>query len=74
MINMYTKQEIIIQHYRLGKSRRQISRELGISRRTVKRYVEEHELLQQVNKPFSFQPTGSTNRICLFWGCDDMWL
>jgi len=51
MINMYTKQEIIIQHYRLGKSQRQISRELGISRRTVKRYVEEHELLQQVNNP-----------------------
>ena len=51
MINMYTKQEIIIQHYRLGKSQRQISRELGISRRTVKRYVEEHERLQHVNTP-----------------------
>lgn len=53
MINMYTKQEIIIQHYRLGKSQRQISRELGLSRRTVKRYVEEHERLQQVNNPLS---------------------
>lgn len=48
---MYTKQEIIIQHYRLGKSQRQISRELVISRKTVKRYVEEHERLQQVNNP-----------------------
>jgi len=51
MINMYTKQEIIIQHYRMGKSQRQISRDLGIGRKTVKRYVEEHERLQQVNNP-----------------------
>lgn len=53
MINMYTKQEIIIEHYRSGKSQRQISRDLGISRRTVKRYVEEHERLQQVDNPIS---------------------
>jgi transposase len=46
---MYTKQEIIIQHYRLGKSQRQISRDLNINRKTVRRYVEEYESLQQVS-------------------------
>lgn len=46
---MYTKQEIIIQHYRLGNSQRQISRDLNINRKTVRRYVEEYEKLQQVS-------------------------
>jgi transposase len=40
---MYTKQEIIIRSYREGKSRRQISRELQISRKTVRKYLREHE-------------------------------
>jgi transposase len=44
MINMYTKQEIIIRSYRSGQSQRQISRELSISRRTVKKYIEAYEL------------------------------
>lgn len=44
---MYTKQEIILQSYRLGKSQRQISRDLNINRKTVKRYIEEYERLQQ---------------------------
>jgi len=51
MINMYTKQEIILLSYRSGKSQRQISRDLQISRKTVKRYVEEYAKLQQVNNP-----------------------
>jgi len=50
---MYTKQEIILLSYREGKSQRQISRDLQISRKTVKRYVEEYEKLQQVINPRS---------------------
>ncbi len=49
MINMYTKQEIILQSYRDGKSQRQISRDLQVNRKTVKRYVDEYKHLQQVN-------------------------
>lgn len=44
---MYTKQEIIIKSYREGKSQRCISRELQVSRKTVKRYIEEYEQIQQ---------------------------
>ena len=40
---MYTKQEIIIRSYREGKSQRQISRELQISRKRVRKYLREHE-------------------------------
>ena len=40
---MYTKQEIIIRSYREGKSQRSISRELQISRKTVKKYIEEYD-------------------------------
>lgn len=43
MISMYTKQEIIIRSYREGKSQRCISRELQISRKTVKKYIQEYE-------------------------------
>jgi DNA-binding NarL/FixJ family response regulator len=50
---MYTKQEIILQSYREGKSQRQISRDLGLSRKTVKRYVEEYKNLQQANNKVS---------------------
>ena len=40
---MYTKQEIILQRYREGKSQRSISRGLGISRKTVKKYIDQYE-------------------------------
>jgi len=40
---MYTKQEIIIRSYREGKSQRQIARELQLSRRTIKKYIDEYE-------------------------------
>lgn len=39
---MYTKQEIIIRYTREGKSHRQISRELKISRTTVRKYIESY--------------------------------
>lgn len=47
---MYTKQEIILRSYREGKSQRSISRELGISRSTVKKYIEEYENYLQKNE------------------------
>lgn len=40
---MYTKQEIVIKSHREGQSQRSIARELGISRKTVKKYIEEYE-------------------------------
>jgi len=40
---MYTKQEIILKSHREGKSQRAISRELGISRITVQKYIEQYD-------------------------------
>ena len=39
---MYTKQEIIIRYLREGKSQRQISRELQINRKTIKKYIDSY--------------------------------
>jgi transposase len=43
MIKMAEKQEIIIRYYREGKSARSISRELGLSRKTVSKYISQYE-------------------------------
>ena len=43
MIKMAEKQEIIIRYYREGKSARSISRELGLSRKTVSKYICQYE-------------------------------
>ena len=43
MIGMSTKQSIIIRYFRQGESKRKISRELGIHRNTVDRYIKEYE-------------------------------
>jgi len=43
---MYTKQEIVISSYRNGKSQRKISRELQVNRKTIKKYIEGYENLQ----------------------------
>jgi len=40
---MSTKQSIIIRYFRQGQSQRQISKELGINRKTVRRYIAEYE-------------------------------
>ena len=45
MINMRQKQAIIIGHFSDGKSARALSRELGINRRTVQKYIDEHKQL-----------------------------
>ncbi len=42
MISMYTKQEIIIRYTREGKSQRKISRELQVSRKTIKKYIDDY--------------------------------
>ena len=45
MINMGQKQAIIIGHFTDGKSARGLSRELGLNRRTVQKYIDEHKRL-----------------------------
>jgi transposase len=56
MISMYIKQEIIIQSYREGKSQRAISRDLQVSRKTVKKHIALYEYrLQQGNNQEAVQ-------------------
>lgn len=43
MISLSEKQEIILKHIREGKSQRQISKETGISRETIRKYVNHYE-------------------------------
>ena len=45
---MYTNQEVIINSFRDGKSQRQIARDMQISRKTVKKYIQEHDALLQL--------------------------
>ena len=42
MINMAQKQEVLLRFFRDGDSRSKISRDMGINRRTVRRYLEEY--------------------------------
>jgi transposase len=49
---MYTKQEIIIGYYREGKSQRRICQELGISRKTVRKYIGQYEERQKKTGSF----------------------
>jgi len=43
MIKLIDKQKIIIMHINEGKSQRQISRELNIDRKTIRRYLREYD-------------------------------
>lgn len=43
MINLNEKQDIILRHIREGKSQRQISKETGMSRETIRKYVNNYE-------------------------------
>lgn len=43
MVSMNEKYEIILQYFREGKSQREISRDLGLHRKTVRRYIELHQ-------------------------------
>ena len=50
---MYTKQEIILRNHRDGFSQRQIAKDLGISRKTVSRYIGQYNLLLASGKTAS---------------------
>ena len=48
MIKLIDKEKIIIMHTNKGKTQRQISRELRIDRKTIRRYLRKYE--QKKNK------------------------
>ena len=48
---MYAKQEIILRKLREGKSQREVARELGISRTTVRKYLTEYEDSKKDSSP-----------------------
>ena len=50
---MYTKQEIILRSHRDGFSQRQITIDLGISRKTVSKYISQYNLLLASGKTVS---------------------
>jgi len=43
MIGLIDKQRVIISYYREGKTQRQIARETGINRKTIRRYIRDYE-------------------------------
>ena len=45
---MRTKQEIILNYYRTGNSQRKISRDLGVNRKTVTKYIKAYEARQKL--------------------------
>lgn len=49
MLSMVNKQDILLRHYRQGHSHRRISRDLGISRGTVKRYLQQYESFKRAD-------------------------
>jgi len=51
MISMAKKQRIIIGHFNDGKSARLLAKELGLNRRTVQKYINEHKSLLALEEP-----------------------
>ena len=43
MISLLQKQELILNYYREGRSQREISRQTGISRKTIGKYINQYE-------------------------------
>lgn len=43
VIKLEDKQEIILKHFREGKSQRQIHRDTGIARETIRKYIRQYE-------------------------------
>ena len=62
MIKLIDKQKIIISYYREGKPQRQIAREVGINRKTIRRYIREYEKKKNILTKFH-QGTGSTSKL-----------
>ena len=67
MLAMVDKIQILLKYYREGKSQRSISRDLQVSRHTVKKYILEHELeiksknvKKHLEKCLSFKPQYKT--------------
>ena len=50
MITMKEKQDVLLRFFREGDSKSKISRDLGINRRTVRRYIEEYLSVQEKEK------------------------
>jgi len=48
MINLIQKQEIILSHFREGKSQWEIHRQTGIDRKTIRKYIKEYEAKKQI--------------------------
>ena len=62
MISMVDKNRILIRYYREGESKSSISRDLKISRKTVRKYIEEHEQLYGKNNAKSHIEKGLTSK------------
>ena len=43
MISLEKKQQIILRYYHDGESQRKIHRETGISRKTIRKYIQKYE-------------------------------
>ncbi|MBB6447846.1 transposase [Bacillus benzoevorans] len=43
MIELSKKQNVLLMHLREGKSQREIARETGVDRKTVRKYIKEYE-------------------------------
>lgn len=57
---MVEKQQIVIGYYRQGKSQREISRETGLARRTVKKYIQQYA--EELNHSKSLVKEGVLSR------------
>jgi len=53
---MIDKNRILISYYRDGESKNSISHRLQISRKTVRKYIQEHEQLYGKDNHKSFSP------------------
>lgn len=55
MITLKNKQEIILKYYREGDSMRKISKDLGINRKTVTKYINDYDAKQKQLNPSSVE-------------------
>ncbi len=59
---MVDKNSILIMYYRDGESKSSISRQLKISRKTVRKYIEEHEQKTNSSQVFKHLEKGLSSR------------